>query len=303
MLYIGSTATKFRSPKDVDILSTTAEFEKFKSLYNIKDEKFHIVHYSFRLNNKWFEVEICDEGTSGFDYQTIMNSFDKIKLEEIPCSTNEIMLSIKKSHIHYPVKFYKNILDYNALLIKCNNTDIYKNITAKRNIETKERLGDLKTPKLSKSSKKFFSQSHKFFKSYFIHDNIHHVMAHLDKPLYEYMQPDPNAAFCSKAMWDAFPEDWKDKCVLEEAYVIALERKLIPNVFGGEKYVSPQDAIQWSLMRIATTLCSGWFRQWACDNWVRIVSKVDSNYFDKFLSAIDDGKIQMSSGVNYVEND
>ena len=117
------------------------------------------------------------------------------------------------------------------------------------------------------------------------------------------LQPDPNAAFCSKAMWDAFPEDWKDKCVLEEAYVIALERKLIPNVFGGEKYVSPQDAIQWSLMRIATTLCSGWFRQWACDNWVRIVSKVDSNYFDKFLSAIDDGKIQMSSGVNYVEND
>ncbi len=54
-------------------------------------------------------------------------------------------------------------------------------------------------------------------------------------------------------------------------------------------------------MRICTTLCSGWFRQHACDNWTRIVSKIDMNYFDKFLQAVDTNKINMSTNnTNYV---
>lgn len=302
MLFIGSVASKIRTPKDFDILSTSLEFSSFKNIYGdqMKNIQFHLVHYSFFMNGKRFEVEICDEGTSGYEYQKIMNSFGLIKLEEIKSASNEILLSIKKSHRFYNIKFYKNINDYNILLERCGK-DLYPELTKLRTLETENRLGKVKTPKLSKSSKQFFSQSHDFFKSYFIHDEIHMVMSHLDKPMYEYMQPDIESPMCSKKLWNNFSEDMKDKCVLEEAYVIALERKLIPNIFGGEKYYSPNDAIMWSLMRIATTLCSGFFREWCSDNWTRIVSKIDENYLDKFLESVDSGKIEMKVGKNYIE--
>jgi len=301
MLYIGSTAHKFRTPKDVDILATTSEFNLFRELYSaeISELKFHKVHYSFRLFKKWYEVEICDFGSSGYDYQNLMKSIGIVSLSEIPIATKPILLSIKKSHVNFPIHFYKTIVDYNMLLSECGD-DIYPEITKKRFKETEDRLGKLKTPKLNKSSKMFFEQSHDFFKTYFIHDHIHKVMAHLDKPLYEYMQESSTSANCSKKMWDDFSDDWKDKCVLEEAYVIALERKLIPSIFGGGKYYSPDEAIKWSLMRISTTLCSGWFRQWACDNWIRINSKIDKDYLDKFLSAVDNDQIKLSeNGINY----
>lgn len=301
MLYIGSTAHKLRTPKDVDIIATSSEFNLFKELYSseISQLKLHKVHYSFRLYNKWYEIEICDFGSSGYDYQNLMKSIGIVNLKEIPVATKEIMLSIKKSHVNFPVNFYKNIIDYNALLSECV-VDIYPEITKKRFKETEDRLGILKTPRLNKSSKMFFEQSHDFFKTYFIHDHIHEVMSHNDRPLYEYMQVDKKSANCSKNLWDKFSDDWKDKCVLEEAYVIALERKLIPSIFGGGKYYSPEDAIKWSLMRICTNLCSGWFRQWACDNWIRINSKINKDYLDKFLNAVDDGRIKLSKdGINY----
>ncbi len=302
MLYIGSIASEFRVPKDVDMISTSYEFSIFRNIHfaEIKDLKFHKVHYSFIMKSKRFEIEICDEGTSGYEYQKIMNSFGIIDLNLIPKATHSILLSIKKGHINFPVNFQKNIEDYNKLLDICDYIDKYPSLTKLRYKETEERLFKLRTPSLMKSSKKFFEQSHDFFKSYFIHDHIHKVMSHLDRPLYEYMQNDSNSAMCDKNKWDSFSDEWKDWTVLEEAYVIALERKLIPQIFGGGKFYTSEQAISWSLMRICTTLCSGWFRQWACDNYVRIKSKINSDYLNKFLQAVDKNEILMTNnGLNY----
>ncbi len=50
--------------------------------------------------------------------------------------------------------------------------------------------------------------------------------------MYEYMQPDSNSAYCSEKMWNNFTHLEKMQCVLEEAYVIALERKILPVIYG-----------------------------------------------------------------------
>jgi hypothetical protein len=44
-------------------------------------------------------------------------------------------------------------------------------------------------------------------------------------------------------------------------------------------------------MRICTTLCSGWFRQFATDNYLRIREYIDNNYVEKFLEAYQNGEI------------
>ena len=83
-------------------------------------------------------------------------------------------------------------------------------------------------------------------------------------------------------MWNKFTFEEKCKCVLEEAYVIALERKILPMLFGGGSYFSSKEAFDWSLMRISTTLCSGWFRQFATDNFLRIKQYINYNYVEQF---------------------
>lgn len=302
MIIIGSKALGKENPKDTDFIGTEKEFNDFVELYQdkITDIKKHDVHYSFKLNGRWVEFEVAIEGNSAYDYLTIMNAHGIIDYDRIPLASKEVMLSVKKSHIHFPINFYKHIIDYNKLINELGN-DSYPLVTKKRFKETEERLGKLKTPKLSKKSKEFFNQSSKYVKSYFIHDNIHSVMAHLDKPLYEYMQPEKSSAFCSKDMWNNFSDQWKDWCVMEEAYVIALERKVIPSFFEN-KICDPQEAFKWSLMRISTTLCSGFFREWAANRFVKILNDYNKEYHLKFLEAIDKGLIKQTfDNKNYVE--
>ncbi len=75
--------------------------------------------------------------------------------------------------------------------------------------------------------------------------------------------------------------------MLEEAYVIALERKIIPTMKGSPgPFWKPFDAFKWALMRICTTLCSGFFRQWAIDNYFLILNSYDPGFVDKFESNI-----------------
>ena len=171
--------------------------------------------------------------------------------------------------------------------------DILKNITKINFKETEERLGKLKAPALNKTVKEFFGQSNDYVKSFFVHDHIHQVMSHYDKPMYSRMQPDPEKAWCSKSMWNDFPFEDKCKCILEESMVIALERRIIPMLFGGDKFYSSKEAFDWAFMRVCTTLCSGWFRQFATDNYFRIIEYYNPNYVEKFLQAYEDGKIKI----------
>ena len=62
-------------------------------------------------------------------------------------------------------------------------------------------------------------------------------------------------------------------------------------LFGGSRYTNAQEAFDWSLMRICTNLCSGWFRQFATDNFYRIKEYYNTRYVDKFLMNYQSGSI------------
>ena len=98
-------------------------------------------------------------------------------------------------------------------------------------------------------------------------------------------------ALCDKRLWTIFPYEDKCKCVLEEAYVIALERKILPMIFGAGKGYTSDEAFDWALMRICTTLCSGWFREFATKNYFIIKKLYNKDYVEKFLTAYEKGDI------------
>ena len=303
MLVVGSKALNYHFPefqrevKDIDIIGTTDDIkyliktlnpEKVLDNHNITT-LLNIQNQNEFFNTKNVEVLNSDNSealTEYVKYETNVNLGGGLRY-----ASPEVLLSLKKSHIHFPIKFQKHIKDYN-LLLDFLKEDKLANITKINFKETELRFGKLKTPSLKKSTRKFFDQSEGYLKYFYVHDDIHQVMAHYDRPIYEDMQTTSESAWCQKELWDNFSFEKKAKCVLEEAYVIALERKIIPMLNGVSDVVSSKNALEWSLMRICTTLCSGWFRQFAADNYSRICEYVNHQYVQKFLEAEQMGKIK-----------
>lgn len=304
MIVVGSRALHYYNNcdyKDIDIIATNIELdflEKFlkpdkikiglgiKSLIGIKQN----IIDGFNFDRSNIEILLADESPALIKYYNLNST----GLMNIDIANIETLYSLKKSHIYFPIKFQKHISPYLILHDKMNGVDILSDITNMNKKETEERLGKLKTPKLNKSTKEFFGQSEKFVKSYFIHDDIHKAVAYnLNHPVYEKLQKDEDSVWCSKDLWEKLEYDEKLYCVLEEAMVISLERKILPCLYGGRKYWESEKSLKWSLMRICTTLCSGYFREFALHNYNNLIDKHNPNYVEDFLKKVENKDILM----------
>jgi len=304
MLVVGSKALNYHFPdlkrevKDIDIIGTKDDIKYLintLSPENIRETESITTLFNIQTPNDFFNtknVEILNADNSEALSEYIKFDTQDGKLGSgLRYASPEVLLSLKKSHINFPIKFEKHIQDYNFLLDKLKE-DKLQRITKINFKETERRVGELKTPSLKKSTMSFFGQSDGYVKYFYIHDDIHRVMAHYDRPVYEDMQVDSSSAWCEKDMWNRFSFEKKAKCVLEEAYVISLERKIIPMLNGCGEIISSKKAFDWAIMRICTTLCSGWFRQFATDNYTEIIKYYNSDYVKKFLKAETEGLIK-----------
>lgn len=296
MLIIGSTAMKYHGyevmPKDLDIVMYPENIMKYIYDKRLTIRKITDTCISCNGETGQTEIFIAQSNNSWSDYliEEGINRYDYKFLPKI--ASKEILLSIKAGHIHFPVgqrKFEKHIKYYDMLL-KDLKEDKYKDtLTASHFKSTEDRIGKLKTPSLNRSEDKFFDNKVKCF---FQHDDLHKVVAHFEKPLYEYMKGE-GKVLCSEAKFNEFDPVRKLLCVLEEAMVIALERKIIPVLFGVEqKYCTADEAMKYALYRISTTLTGGWFRKFATDNYVELYNIYDRNYVITFLNDWQEGKIK-----------
>jgi hypothetical protein len=311
MLIIGSVAMQyhmrklghtFREPNDMDVLVNQMEFDNIiRDLASTHELKNVSSSYCMVINWKGFaRVEVHNDGEDSSSYkymdldenhQTPRESWDNGYLG-MNIASLATLYSIKKSHIHFPRMFDKHIHDYLQLRHMVGGVDKLNEITKLRFKETEARFGKLKTPSLDKTADEFFND--RVSNKLFVHDEIHKVMAHYDGvPLYERIKKDPTKVACDKAKFYALSEEDRIKCVLEEVYVIALERKILPMMFGSGKYCGPDEAIQWALMRVCTTLCSGWFREFATDNYKQIFGAYELDYVLKFLNAVEAQQISL----------
>lgn len=297
MLIVGSKALKYhfpnfpRSSRDIDVIGYESDVDYLKDI--LKPESIVQYEYTTLLKNIQNKTDVFD--TDSVEVLLVEKSeslqkyldYDKGKT----FASVEVLFSLKKSHIHFPIKFKKHIHDFCFLNEQVDGIDILEDITQLNYKETEKRHGKLKTPSLNKSVDDFFGQSKDYVTSYFVHDDMHKVMAHYDIPLFEKMQKDRTIVKCEEDNWRVFPYEDKCLCVLEEAYVIALERKILPMIFGGGKGYTSLEAFDWALMRICTTLCSGWFRNFATKNYFVIKTLYNPNYVEKFLTAYENGDI------------
>jgi hypothetical protein len=179
---------------------------------------------------------------------------------------------IKRSHLWRALSFDKHILHYHRKGLSRYFVD--NQLYQQRLALSYEAFKQWK-PNLNKSVSDFFDDA--VVKTY-NHDWLHEVVAYYDKPLYTKLQKDSTKAWCDKDLWYNLAFEDKIKCVAEETKVIAIERFLVPR---GWVIVS-RIAYMKALEKVCTTLCSGWFRDFAIDNYPLIVAEYNAADFEGY---------------------
>lgn len=173
---------------------------------------------------------------------------------------------IKRSHLWRDYKFQSHITQYHkfGLARVFEDTDSWTNPFYIDRLAQTYRDFPRNHPKLNKSKDEFFSDA---VTRKYDHDMLHELVAFGARPVYTQLQPDqPNSVWCDKTKWDDLPDMSKALCVAEETMVTALERYLIP-----DPTYPPRLACLKSLDKVCTTMCSGWFRDYAIDNYPLVI--------------------------------
>lgn len=196
----------------------------------------------------------------------------------------DVLYMLKMSHryLKNSPHFLKTMEDILFLRNKCAKICVkHREFYDARKIETY----GYKHPRLNQTKKDFFTDDVPYV---YDHDDIHEVMKHRSLPAYKYYQEPDSEVDCSKEMFFNVSEDIRLYGVLEETYVLALERSQIPSGFTED----PRVSFNIALMKVCTSITSGWFRHFAWENYYTIQGLYDDTYVDRFKAALARGEVK-----------
>jgi hypothetical protein len=228
-IILGSTAAKhwypdFREPKDLDVITQQPE-------PRVKGVDAHS-HQLITENWSLLSGYVSDEGFA----------------------SPNLLYTWKMSHSYWDVHWNKTTHDIIWLKKKgCRVIQPIHDVLYK----VWEDVHGKKRANLNVTNEQFFTKT---VKRVYDHDMLHEAMKFSDRPMYEQLKKDPNRAWICKSMWDELSTELKRQTVLEEAYVIALERFVIPGK------MNHRQAYLASLKLLVTNLSKGWFPQFIVDN-------------------------------------
>lgn len=308
MLLIGSKALKhygeqFINPNvkrswDNDFICTYDEFVSFKNKFPYQKT---IIPYNrgktiaLKSPKGIWEFNIAwEDSTSESLLKLVKENNLSENINDIDIANPNIIFTLKKSHryLKNSPHFMKTMLDYRHLRDECNCVipDILIDWYKDREKETYW----YSHPKLNQPKDDFFKDDGIPYK--FDHDTIHLSVKHLDKPAYEYFKPENSEVQCSKKMFFETDEKTRLYAVLEEAYVLALERSQIPSPGAW----TPRKSFEYALMKISSSITSGWFREHCYENYFEALKLYDDTYVERFWKAVDDGIVKPFIKKSYV---
>lgn len=148
-------------------------------------------------------------------------------------------------------------------------------------------------PKLNVDKSTFFDAEATGVKYTYSHDSIHEAIAIDEVPAYTRYSIEGEEVLCSREKFFQQPYRVQLLGVVEESCVLALERSLIP--FPGAK--TPDEAFLFALMKVCTSITSGFFREFAYENYDAVVSMYatlqDTNmcYTERFRKGLETGVV------------
>jgi len=238
----------------------------------------------FGVNNyEWHDRNFLNNASFDAFCEPTMMSIHRKRVHAVTLAGLAV---IKRSHLWRDIDFDKHITHYHKF-IKFPRSEW----TQRMEFLYQERLQLTKAafpqrqPNLMQSKEDFFDDA---VKKVHEHDYLHELVAFYDKPLYTRLLRSPDLAWCDEDKWNALAHQEKVQCVAEETMVIAIERFLIPSNWQ----VPYKLAYMKSLRKVCTTLCSGWFRDYAIDYYPDVVQVFDKAVFDKVKFQLNKGDLQ-----------
>ena len=147
---------------------------------------------------------------------------------------------------------------------------------------------------LKQSADKFFRESDGFY--VLNHDDIHDSIVSHKQAAYKMIID--GEVWCDMKKFDSLPLIDKLSCAVEECFVLAIERAVLPN-FGKDYSLLSQiseskikKAYKVSLQKVCTRVTSGKFREFCWENHDLILKLFDFQMYRNFLEALKNNKIR-----------
>lgn len=278
-----------RKPNDIDLVGNYDDVMEFASkrgniskCYPLSESKYYI-----KSGDNIIEADIAWKNSNSekllnaivSDSETIIAEQNEQKIY-LPSLNFLYLLKMSHRYLKNSPHFLKTMQDIHTMrelggTIK--NVDFFK--------EREHSTYDYGHPKLNVSKNDFFSGDGVEY--VYDHDTIHESVKHLEKPAYKYYQPENTQVNVAKKLFFEQPEEIKLYGVLEESYVLALERSIIP--FGNR--TMPKKSFDIALKKVCTSITSGWFREYSWENYDKVQSLYNENYVERFWNAVDNGVV------------
>ena len=303
---IGSKAARYHNPKIWEKCNDTDLVSDFASFTNWYDQNKGEIRACFPImGGKKFYIEfnggeICewDIVHSGSTNEIVVKSADNlVKSSEVgvPGIETDVYIpsmdwlySLKSSHRYVGAHFEKTIRDYNIMKgLGCQIVD--KEWQKAREKETYK--GSY--PKLNRDKESFFSGDGIEYK--YDHDTIHKAVAKYgfgDRPAYSYYMKDGAEVMSCRHKFFSLSEEIRLRGGIEETYVLALERSQIPHRGKVRDFTS----FKMALMKVCTTITSGWFRAYCYENYFQILGMYNSGYIGWFDQGVETGLVKPKIG-------
>lgn len=281
-----------RTDSDIDII--VSEWKHNVLSRNLIDQGYEKREHNHPFKTKYsfhkdgepvIEMEVGVQGTSAehlLKLLSVENSISKL----------DLAYTIKQSHkyLRNNPHFEKTFLDIKAM----------EKLGAKvpAELEYFLTLREKETyyynhPNLKQSKEDFFDTKGVIYK--YDHDSIHEVLAIEDEPAYKKFLI--GEVQTSKGLFDNLTFSDKINSVLEESCVLAIERSL-------QDWTKPSDDIcyetfKYSLQKVCTSITSGWFREFAWNNYdkcLKLYHSRVSDYHSKFRKGLAEGLILEHKG-------
>ena len=294
---IGSAALNERlpkeniSPKDIDIICTFDEADLLsKDLNCTMFQPFEKDHWIAKdIRNIFYDYHIPNSGSTKLIYDFVLNSKNSTIQNGFLLPSLDVLYAIKMSHRFKKtnrISEFEKTLSHILLMEKngAKITDDLKEIYKTRMEETY----NYPHPKLNKSKSEFFTDDVPYI---YDHDTIHEAVKFLDTPMYRYFIIQGQDVLCSKEKFNSLSHQNKLLSVYEEASVLALERSIIPFEIADKDKI--KEKFRFALMKVCTSITSGWFREFAWRNYFDVLRMNKNNdFYFKFLDGLNSGIVK-----------
>jgi len=290
MLICGSTALKYsipgwREPKDLDYICFQDEYDNFietnqeNIVTTIPSRWGHTVHL---IGCRPIEFEIARDGNTAEQFLSI-KGIGNYTIEHL---TPQEVYTFKMSHRYLKNSpHFKKTMDDILELRRLGFGTIPDYLFGWYKDRMKATY-DYKHPKLKQTKDTFFANDGVNY--IYDHDSIHEAVKTFDRPAFLLIKENEADVFCSKAKFYELPINIQLATVIEETYVLALERSQIPFEFA----IDREKSFRVALMKVCTSITSGWWREFAWEHYYDVLGLYKASYVDLFHDAKEKGLLR-----------